>query len=127
MTPLIPKSERVEKYREPGEKSALMHVRLTLPEPMPKPKKKLTPEQKREKKRRREAFETIFVNGKQKRVRREPQIDGQSVAEFIRRNADPVWLHQNEMWELMESGPEGDPPKHHPDGTTQDRAGEQLF
>jgi hypothetical protein len=21
--------------------------------------------------------------------------------EFIRRNADPIWLHQNEMWEYM--------------------------
>lgn len=24
------------------------------------------------------------------------------VEEFIRRNADPIWLHQNEMWELIE-------------------------
>jgi hypothetical protein len=23
------------------------------------------------------------------------------VEEFIRRNADPIWLHQNEMWEYM--------------------------
>jgi hypothetical protein len=22
--------------------------------------------------------------------------------EFIRRNADPIWLHQNEMWEYMD-------------------------
>jgi hypothetical protein len=27
---------------------------------------------------------------------------GLEVDEFIRRNADPVWLHQNEMWELIE-------------------------
>jgi len=26
------------------------------------------------------------------------------VDEFIRRNADPIWLHQNEMWEYMEMG-----------------------
>ena len=25
-----------------------------------------------------------------------------SVDEFIRRNADPIWLHQNEMWEYMQ-------------------------
>jgi hypothetical protein len=24
------------------------------------------------------------------------------VDEFIRRNADPIWLHQNEMWENMD-------------------------
>ena len=24
-----------------------------------------------------------------------------SVDEFIARNADPLWLHQNGMWELM--------------------------
>jgi len=43
----------------------------------------------------------IFVNGKQKRVRRPPTIDGMDVDEFIRRNADPIWLHQNGMWEYM--------------------------
>ena len=26
---------------------------------------------------------------------------GMDVDEFIRRNADPIWLHQNEMWEYM--------------------------
>jgi hypothetical protein len=44
---------------------------------------------------------TIFVNGKQKRVKRPPTIDGMDVDEFIRINADPIWLHQNEMWELL--------------------------
>jgi hypothetical protein len=43
----------------------------------------------------------IFVNGKQKRVRRPPTINGMDVDEFIRRNADPIWLHQNELWESM--------------------------
>ena len=41
------------------------------------------------------------MNGKQKRVKRPPTIDGMDVDEFIRRNADPIWLHQNEMWEYM--------------------------
>lgn len=43
----------------------------------------------------------VFVGGKQKRVKRPPQIDGMDVDEFIRRNADFVFLHQNEMWEYM--------------------------
>lgn len=43
----------------------------------------------------------IFVNGRQKLVRRPEAIDGMPVDEFIARNADPIWLHQNEMWELM--------------------------
>ncbi len=44
----------------------------------------------------------IFINGKQKRVKRPPTINGMDVDEFIRRNADPIWLHQNEMWEYMD-------------------------
>ena len=44
---------------------------------------------------------TIFINGKQKRVRRPQLIDGLSVNEFIARNADPIWLQQNGMWEYM--------------------------
>ena len=58
-----------------------------------KRKRKLTPAQKAEKRRRRKEYMTIFVNGKQKRVKRPPTIDGMDVDEFIRRNADPVWLH----------------------------------
>jgi len=64
-------------------------------------KRKLTAAKKAEKKRRQKEFMTIFINGKQKRVRRPPTIDGMDVADFIRRNADPIWLHQNEMWEYM--------------------------
>jgi len=30
------------------------------------------------------------------------------VDEFIRRNADPVWLHQNELWEYMDQNEEQD-------------------
>ena len=45
---------------------------------------------------------TIFLNGKQKRVRRPTTIDGMDVDEFVRRNADPIWLHQNEMWEYLD-------------------------
>ena len=66
---------------------------------MGKRKRKLTAAEKAEKKRRREEYETVFINGKQKRVKRPPTIDGMSMDEFIRRNADPIWLHQNEIWE----------------------------
>jgi hypothetical protein len=69
---------------------------------MAKRKRKLTAAEKRARKKRREEFMIIFINGKQKRVKRPPVIDGLPVDEFIRRNADPIWLHQNEMWELGE-------------------------
>jgi uncharacterized protein YnzC (UPF0291/DUF896 family) len=68
---------------------------------MGKPKRKLKAMEKAERKRQRQEYMTIFVNGKQKRVKRPPTIDGMDVDEFIRRNADPIWLHQNEMWEYM--------------------------
>jgi hypothetical protein len=67
-----------------------------------KQKRKLTAAEKAAKKRRRSEYMTIFICGKQKRVRRPPTIEGLDVDEFIRRNADPMWLHQNEMWEYMD-------------------------
>ena len=73
---------------------------------MAKPKRKLTVAEKAEKRRRQREYMTIFVNGKQKRVKRPPTIDGLDIDEFIRRNADPIWLHQNEMWEYMVDGDE---------------------
>ncbi len=69
---------------------------------MNKQKKKLSPSQKAAKKKRQKEYMTIFINGKQKRVKRPPSIDGMDVDEFIMRNADPIWLHQNEMWEYMD-------------------------
>ena len=44
---------------------------------------------------------TIFINGKQKRVPRPRMIEGMTEDEFIAKNADPIWLHQNELWEFM--------------------------
>ena len=73
-----------------------------------KQKKKLTPKQKAAKKKRREEYMTVFMNGKQKRMKRPRTIDGMPVDEFIRRNADPIWLHQNEMWEYMDQNEEGE-------------------
>ena len=69
---------------------------------MGKPKRKLTPAEKAAKKQRQQEYMTVFVNGKQRRMRRPSTIEGMSVDEFIRRNADPIWLHQNEMWEYMQ-------------------------
>jgi len=69
---------------------------------MTKKKKKLTPAQKVAKKKRQKEYMTVFMNGKRKRVKRPQTIDGMDVDEFIRNNADPIWLHQNEMWEYIE-------------------------
>lgn len=68
---------------------------------MAKRKRKLTSAEKAEKKRRRREYMTIFVNGKQKRVKRPPTVDGIPVDEFIRNNADPIWLLKNEMYEEL--------------------------
>ena len=64
-------------------------------------KRKRTAAEKRARRERKKRFMTIFINGKQKQVPRPPTIDGLSVDEFIARNADPLWLHQNELWEYM--------------------------
>jgi hypothetical protein len=73
---------------------------------MAKVKKKLTPAQKKARKKakaeRQKKFMWVFMNGKQVRVKRPETIDGMDKDEFIRRNADPIWLHQNEMWEYMD-------------------------
>ncbi len=73
---------------------------------------KLTPAQKRAKKKakaeRQKKYEWVFMNGKQVRVKRSPTICGMSVDEFIKNNADPIWLHQNEMWEYMDQGENND-------------------
>jgi hypothetical protein len=68
---------------------------------MGKKKRKLTPKEKSEKKRRQKEYMTIFINGKQKRVKRPPTIDGMPVDEFIQRNADPIFLLQNGMCEEL--------------------------
>ena len=68
---------------------------------MAKQKRKLTPAQKAAKRKRQKECMNVFINGKQKRVKRPSTIEGMDVDEFIRVNADPIWLHQNEMWEYM--------------------------
>jgi len=74
---------------------------------MVKIKKKLTTAQKKSKKQakadRQKKYMWVFMNGKQVRIKRPPTIDSMDVDEFILKNADPVWLHQNEMWEYIET------------------------
>ena len=77
---------------------------------MAKIKKKLTPAQKRAKKEakaeRQKKCMWVFINGKQVRVKRPETIGGMEKYEFIIRNADPIWLHQNGLWEYMDQDEE---------------------
>jgi len=77
-------------------------------------KKKLPPAQKAEKKRRRAMYETIFINGKQKRVRKsqpDNEIDGCPID-------DPIYFKENEMWsELHEWEMRRDQEQKRPDGS----------
>jgi len=70
-------------------------------------KKKLTAAQKKAKKEakaeQQRKYMWVFMNGKQVRVKRPHTIDGIDEDEFIKNNSDPVWLHQNEMWEHIET------------------------
>lgn len=68
-------------------------------------KRKLTPAERKARKQRKAEFMTVFIGGKQKRVRRPKTIDGLPVHEFLRRNADPAWLVQNEYYELLDAPP----------------------
>ena len=79
---------------------------------MTKAKKKLTTAQKRARKKAKaesqKKYMWVFMNGKQVKVKRPPTIDGMDVDEYIQQNADPIWLHQNEMWEYIKNEEEED-------------------
>jgi hypothetical protein len=98
-----------------------------------KSKKKLTPVQKRAKKKakeeRQKKYMWVFRNGKQVRVKRPETIDGFDSDEFIKNNADPIWLHQNEMWEYMEQGQDEEmkPFIYYYCGQWKDGEGNMLF
>ena len=74
---------------------------------MSKAKKKLTSTQKHARKKAKvesqKKYMWIFMNGKQVKVKRPPTIDGIDADEYIQQNADPIWLHQNEMWEYIQT------------------------
>ena len=58
--------------------------------------------QKGRKGEREKKYIWVFMNGKQVKVKRPRTIDGMDADEYIQRNADPIWLHQNEMWEYIQ-------------------------
>jgi len=72
---------------------------------MTKVEKKLTTAQKRERREakaeRQREYKWVFMNGKQVRIKRPPTTDGIPVDEYIEQNADPIWLHQNGMYEIL--------------------------
>lgn len=72
---------------------------------MAKVKKKFTATQKRARKKakaeRQKKYMWVFNNGKQVRIKRPPTINGMDLGELIQNNADPLWLHQNELWEYI--------------------------
>jgi hypothetical protein len=63
--------------------------------------RKLTPLERAAKKQRQLTHMTIFINGKQKQVKRPITVDGLPEDEFIRRNAGPIWLLQNGAYENL--------------------------
>ena len=70
-------------------------------------KMKLTVAQTRTRKEakveRKKKYMWVLMNGKQVRVKRPPTIERIGVDEFIINNADPIWQHQNEMWECIQT------------------------
>ena len=70
---------------------------------MAKVKKKLTTAQKKVKAERQKKYMWVFMNGKQVRVKRPEMIDGIPKDEWIEQNASPIWLHQNEMWDVLDA------------------------
>lgn len=68
---------------------------------------KLTASQKKAKKEakleRQNKYMWVFVNGKQTRVKKPPMIDGIPQDEWMKNNDDAIWLHQNEMWEVLDA------------------------
>ena len=74
---------------------------------MAKVKTKLTAAQTRARKEakaeRQKKYMWVLMNGKQVRVKKPPTTEGMGVDEFIINNADPTWLHQNEMWECIQT------------------------
>ena len=84
-------------------------------------KKKLTTAQKRARKKTKEENQKkylwVFLNGKQVRIKRPPMIEGIDAEEYIQQNADPLWLHQNGMWEYIRDKGE----KHKADAEDMDK------
>ena len=69
-------------------------------------KKKLTAAQKQARKvaraERQKKYEWVFMDGKQVRIKQILSIDDMGVDKFIQQNVNPIFLHQNEMWEYIQ-------------------------
>lgn len=65
-------------------------------------KRKLRPDEKAEKKRRKELYTTVFLGGKQKRVKRSRLDGGLSREEFLKRQGGPIALHQAGLRHLID-------------------------
>lgn len=73
-----------------------------------KPKRKLTAAERRKRKEWRAAHQMIFINGKQRWVRRPPLIDGIDAELFYERNATPIEMHQDGRWDLLQAMADAD-------------------
>jgi hypothetical protein len=69
---------------------------------MGKKKRKLNPAEKVAKRKRQLEYGTVFMNGRMKRVRKPPTVEGMALDEFLRTHADPIFLHQEGLWEYIE-------------------------
>ncbi|MBD5779813.1 hypothetical protein IEN85_09940 [Pelagicoccus sp. NFK12] len=65
-------------------------------------KRKLRPDEKAEKNRRKELFTTVFVGGKMKRVKRSRLGGSIEDDEFLKSNGGPIALHQEGLWHLID-------------------------
>ncbi len=95
---------RSEATRDRGTKQAMAKRRKQNKKA--RGKRPLTAAQRRVRRELQRRTIIVFINGKQKRVPRPTTIEGMTVDEFIASNADPIWLHENELWEYMTPDPE---------------------
>jgi len=73
-----------------------------VPKPDTKPMTALKKRKRKEAKaERQKKYQWVFMNGKQVRIRRPETIDGLDHYEYIRQNADEIWLTQNSYHEII--------------------------
>lgn len=63
---------------------------------------------RRSRKKRSKKFRIVFRNGRQVRVPLDDMVEGMPVEEFILRNAGPIFLHENELWQSLQPPPTAD-------------------
>ena len=61
----------------------------------------MAPAQNAAKKQRQFEYTIVFTNGEPKRIKRPATIGGTDGEKFIQINADPTWLKQNELGEVL--------------------------